>query len=229
MCAQILVAEDDLKQAELVRRYLVHDGHDVDVVHDGRSAMDQVRRHRPDLLVLDVMMPAMDGLEVCRALRRESDLPVLMLTARSLEDDLLLGLELGADDYMCKPFSPRELVARIRTLLRRAGTSGPGPGSAAPAAGLVVNPWRHEVTVDGELVDCTPGEFELLAAMAAEPGRVFTRQQLLQRLHGDDRYFTIRTVDMHVMNLRKKLEIQPGQPQRIITVYGVGYKLADAS
>lgn len=229
MCAQILVAEDDLKQAELIRRYLVHEGHGVAVVHDGRSAIDQVRHRQPDLLVLDVMMPTMDGLDVCRVLRRESDLPVLMLTARSLEDDLLLGLDLGADDYMCKPFSPRELVARIRTLLRRAGTNATAPGGVAKAAGLVVNPWRREVTIDGELVDCTPGEFELLAAMTAEPGRVFTRQQLLQRLHGDDRYFTTRTVDVHVMNLRKKIERRPGQPRRIITVYGVGYKLADAS
>jgi DNA-binding response OmpR family regulator len=229
MCAQILVAEDDLKQAELIRRYLVHEGHDVVVVHDGRSAIDQVRHRQPDLLVLDVMMPAMDGLDVCRILRRESDLPVLMLTARSLEDDLLLGLDLGADDYMCKPFSPRELVARIRTLLRRAGTNATAPGPLAKVAGLAVNPWRREVTVDGELVDCTPGEFELLATMTAEPGRVFTRQQLLERLHGDDRYFTTRTVDMHVMNLRKKIERRPGQPRRIITVYGVGYKLADAS
>lgn len=229
MCAQILVAEDDLKQAELIRRYLVREGHEVVVVRDGRSAIDQVRHRQPDLLVLDVMMPTMDGLDVCRVLRRESDLPVLMLTARSLEDDMLLGLDLGADDYMCKPFSPRELVARIRTLLRRTGTSATAPGAAARAAGLVVDPRRREVTVDGELVDCTPGEFELLAAMAAEPGRVFTRQQLLHRLHDDDRFFTARTVDMHMMNLRKKIEGRPGRQRRIITVYGVGYKLADAS
>ena len=229
MCAQILVAEDDLNQAELVRRYLAHEGHDVVVVHDGRSAVEHVRRHQPDLLVLDVMMPAMDGLEVCRVLRRESDLPVLMLTARSLEDDLVLGLSLGADDYMCKPFSLRELVARVQTLLRRAGTRATAPGAVSRAAGLVVDVLRHEVTVDGEPVDCTPAEFELLVAMAAEPGRVFTRHQLLQRLLVDDRYVTARKVDTHVMNLRKKIERRPGQPQRIITVYGVGYKLADAS
>lgn len=229
MCAQILVAEDDLKQAELVRRYLAHEGHDVVVVHDGRSAVEHVRRRRPDLLVLDVMMPTMDGLDVCRVLRRESDLPVLMLTARSLEDDLVLGLSLGADDYMCKPFSPRELVARVGTLLRRTGTKATAPGSVTRAAGLVVDALRHEVTVDGQPVDCTPAEFELLAAMAGEPGRVFTRHQLLQRLLGDDRYVTARTVDVHVMNLRKKIEHYPGQPRRIVTVYGVGYKLADAS
>lgn len=229
MCAQILVAEDDLKQAELIRRYLAHAGHDVIVVHDGRSAVEQVRLHQPDLLVLDVMMPAMDGLDVCRVLRRESGLLVLMLTARSLEDDLVLGLSLGADDYMVKPFSPRELVARVGTLLRRAGPRAAVPGAVARAAGLVVDVPRHEVTVDGEPVDCTPAEFELLAAMAAEPGRVFTRHQLLRRLLGDDRYVTARTVDVHVMNLRKKIEGRPGQPRRIITVYGVGYKLADAS
>lgn len=222
------MVEDDLKQAELVRRYLAHDGHDVTVVHDGRAALDRFRNDQPDLVVLDVMLPVMDGLDVCRALRRESDLPLLMLSARSLEDDLVLGLSLGADDYIRKPFSPREMVARVQTLLRRTGPGAPGPGAVARVAGLVVDVARHEVTVDGAWVDCTPGEFELLATLAAEPGRAFTRRQLLQRLLGDDRYVTPRTVDMHVMNLRKKIEPCPSHPRRIITVYGVGYKLADA-
>jgi DNA-binding response OmpR family regulator len=229
MCAHVVVAEDDAKQAELVRRYLEHEGHRVVVVHDGRAALEEARRYRPDLMVLDVMMPKVDGLDVCRVLRAESalsDLPVLMLTARSSEDDLLLGLDLGADDYMTKPYSPRELMARVRTLLRRSGA-----GTAVPAdpvlrvGGVTVDPVRHEVTADGRPIDCTPGEFVLLSLLAAEPGRVFTRAQIIEHQHGIDRYFTSRTVDVHVMNLRRKIEPEPNRPVRLVTVYGVGYKL----
>ncbi|MGC5565525.1 response regulator transcription factor [Streptomyces sp. FR-108] len=246
MCANILVAEDDTKQAELVRRYLEHEGHAVTVVEDGRAAIDEVRHREPDLLVLDVMMPRTDGLDVVRILRAESrEVPVLMLTARSTEDDLLLGLDLGADDYMTKPFSPRELMARIRTLLRRNRRSAapvplsmsvPTPVPApAPAendqalsvGALRVDPVRHEVSVGGSPVVCTPGEFRVLAAMAAEPDRVFTRQQLLERLHDFDTYIGSRTVDVHIMNLRKKIERAPRRPVRLLTVFGVGYKLTD--
>ncbi|MFI6934887.1 response regulator transcription factor [Streptomyces sp. NPDC050287] len=247
-----MVAEDDTKQAELVRRYLEHEGHAVMVVEDGRAALEEVRHREPDLLVLDVMMPRADGLDVVRILRAESrEVPVLMLTARSTEDDLLLGLDLGADDYMTKPFSPRELVARIRTLLRRNRRSAaPVPAPAPvpvpvpvpislPAPALVeddqalsvgtlrVDLVRHEVSVGGSPVVCTPGEFRILAAMAAEPDRVFTRQQLLARLHGFDTYISSRTVDVHVMNLRKKIERAPRRPVRLLTVFGVGYKLTD--
>ncbi|MER7663021.1 MULTISPECIES: response regulator transcription factor [unclassified Streptomyces] len=225
-----MVAEDDEKQAELVRRYLEREGHTVTLVRDGRAAVEEIRRRAPDLLVLDVMMPKTDGLDVLRILRAETyELPVLMLTARSTEDDLLLGLDLGADDYMTKPYSPRELMARVRTLLRRTR-----PPAARPAAEpvlavgtLVVDPHRHEVSVDGERVECTPGEFRILAAMAAEPGRVFTRQRLLEELHGYARYIGDRTVDVHIMNLRKKIEPAPRRPARLLTVFGVGYKLAD--
>ncbi|MFF3686355.1 response regulator transcription factor [Streptomyces sp. NPDC002187] len=236
MCANIVVAEDDAKQAELVRRYLEHEGHTVTVVEDGRTALDEVRCEEPDLLVLDVMMPRTDGLDVVRILRAECrEVPVLMLTARSTEDDLLLGLDLGADDYMTKPFSPRELMARVRTLLRRNRRSaGPATG-AVPAAGdeavsvgtLRVDPARHEVSVEGTPVICTPGEFRILAAMAAEPDRVFTRQRLLEELHGFDKYISGRTVDVHIMNLRKKIERAPRRPARLLTVFGVGYKLTD--
>ncbi|MET9494095.1 response regulator transcription factor [Streptomyces sp. NPDC006552] len=225
-----MVAEDDEKQAELVRRYLEREGYAVTVVPDGRRAIEEVRRREPDLLVLDVMMPRADGLDVVRVLRAEArEVPVLMLTARSTEDDLLLGLDLGADDYMTKPYSPRELMARVRTLLRRTRRSGPAaPESARLRVGsLVVDPDRHEVSVDGTPVECTPGEFRLLAAMAAEPGRVFGRQQLLAELHGFDRYISDRTVDVHVMNLRKKIEPHPRRPVRLLTVFGVGYKLTD--
>lgn len=248
-----MVAEDDVKQAELVRRYLEHEGHSVTVVGDGRAALEEVRHREPDLLVLDVMMPRTDGLDVVRILRAESrEVPVLMLTARSTEDDLLLGLDLGADDYMTKPFSPRELMARVRTLLRRnrrsagpAPTPGSGPASGsgpahatglAPAAvedevlsvgTLTVDPARHEVSVGGLPVVCTPGEFRILAAMATEPDRVFTRQRLLEELHGFDKYISDRTVDVHIMHLRKKIERAPRRPVRLLTVFGVGYKLTD--
>lgn len=232
MCAHVLVAEDDAKQAELVRRYLRREGHTVTVVHDGRAAIEEARRREPDLLVLDIQMPRVDGLDVARVLRAESDLPILMLTARSTEDDLLLGLDLGADDYMTKPYSPRELMARIRTLLRRSSARRPPEAPPAPdpvlrVGGLTVDPARHEVTVDGRPADCTPGEFHILAALAALPGRVFSRAQLLDSVHGFDRYITTRTVDVHIMNLRKKIEPDPRRPRYLVTVFGVGYKLTD--
>ncbi|MFE7531892.1 response regulator transcription factor [Kitasatospora sp. NPDC057542] len=239
MCAHVVVAEDDPKQADLVRLYLEREGHRVVVVHDGRAALEQARSGPTQLLVLDVMMPVMDGLDVCRALRAESAVPVLMLTARSTEEDLLLGLDLGADDYLTKPYSPRELVARVRALLRRgsrplsqdaaAQTATPVAPSAAvlTTGALTVDPLRHEVTADGRPVSCTPGEFRLLEVLAAQPGRVFTRAQLLEHLHGIDRYITTRTVDTHVMNLRRKIEPQPRLPTRLLTVYGIGYKLAE--
>ncbi|MBB5782039.1 response regulator transcription factor [Nonomuraea jabiensis] len=223
MCANVLVAEDDPKQAELLRRYLQREGHSVAVVHDGRAAIDEARVRRPDLVLLDVMMPGVDGLDVCRVLRAESDVLVLMVTARSTEDDLLLGLDLGADDYLTKPYSPRELMARVRTLLRRAGR-GRGEG-VYRVGGLTVDLERHTVLADGREVECTPAEFRLLEALAAWPERVFTRAQLLEHLHGFDRFITERTVDVHVKNLRKKIEPQPQRPVRLRTVYGVGYKL----
>ncbi|MGJ6963116.1 response regulator transcription factor [Streptosporangium sp. G11] len=233
MGSYVLVAEDDVKQAELIRRYLEREGHRVVVVHDGRAALDAVRRQEPDLLVLDVMMPKVDGLDVCRILRAESDVLILMLTARSTEDDLLLGLDLGADDYMTKPYSPRELMARARTLLRRVRKvpAGPGPTRAPVlrAGALVVDPDRHEVSVDDMRIECTPGEFEVLELLATQPGRVFTREQILSHLHGFDRYITSRSVDVHVMNLRRKIEPEPRRPVRLVTVYGVGYKLVDGA
>jgi DNA-binding response OmpR family regulator len=224
--ARVLVAEDDDKQAELIRRYLCGNGHEVLVVHDGQAAIDETRRWRPDLLILDLMMPGPDGLAVCRALRRDHDIPVLMLTARSSEDDLLLGLDVGADDYMTKPYSPRELVARVRVLLRRTRRA-PADSRIWRVGGLTIDSLRHEVTIDGRQADCTPAEFVILAAMAAQPDRVFTRPQLLERTRGIDHYVTERTVDVHVMNLRKKLERDPRRPEYLLTVFGVGYKLTD--
>ncbi|GAB2791414.1 response regulator transcription factor [Streptomyces chlorus] len=246
MCAHVVVAEDDGKQAELIRRYLEREGHRVTVVGDGRAALEEVRCAAPDLLVLDVMMPRTDGLDVLRVLRAEArEVPVLMLTARTTEDDLLLGLDLGADDYVTKPYSPRELMARVRTVLRRTRWAGPpgtadvgaqdpgGQGSGArdsdvlTVGTLALDPLRHEISVEGRPVVCTPSEFRLLAALAAEPDRVFERRRLLAELHGFDKYISDRTVDMHIMNLRKKIEPAPRRPVRLLTVFGVGYKLTD--
>jgi DNA-binding response OmpR family regulator len=231
MCAQVLIADDDPRHAEGIRRYLVADGHDTVVVADGHAALETARRIRPDLIVLDVMMPGLDGLEVCRTIRRESDVLVLMLTARSTESDLLRGLELGADDYLTKPFSPRELVARIRTLLRRTGRGS--PGSAPPRIRQVgpigVDPVAHQVVVDGVPIECTRGEFAILAALAEQPGRVFTRAQLLHHTRGIDRSSTTRTIDVHVVNLRRKIENDPRRPAHLLTVHGVGYKLSPGS
>jgi DNA-binding response OmpR family regulator len=229
MGAEVVVAEDDVLQAELVRRCLVSEGYTVHVVHDGRTAIEEVRRLRPALLVLDVMLPKVDGLDVCRVLRAESDLPVLMLTARSTEDDLLLGLDLGADDYMTKPYSPRELMARVRVLLRRAQRGTNPPRQELRAGRLAVDPVRHTVTADGLKIECTPAEFRILETLIAEPERVFTREQLLEQIHGFDRYITERTVDVHVKNLRKKIEPDPRKPVRLVTVYGVGYKLTEGA
>jgi DNA-binding response OmpR family regulator len=225
MPARILVAEDDLKQAELIRRYLEREGHLTVVVHDGRDAIDEARRRSPDLLVLDVMMPKVDGLDVCRVLRADGDVPIIMLTARSTEDDLLLGLDLGADDYLTKPYNPRELVARVRSVLRR--TRSRAEGEVYRVGDLEIDPGRHEVRLTGELIELTPAEFKILACLAASPGRAFSRQQLLEHAFGFDHYVFDRTIDVHVMNLRKKIEPSSGAPAYLKTVYGVGYKLAD--
>lgn len=227
MRAHVLVAEDDAMQAELIRRSLLSEGHTVTVVHDGAAALDAARRLRPDLVVLDLMLPVLDGFDVCRTLRGDGDTPVLMLTARTAEDDVLRGLDLGADDYMTKPYSPRELLARIRTVLRRSGHGAPGE-RVVRAGGISVDPARHEVRLDGEPVDCTPAEFAILLTMAAEPERVFSRRQLLACTRGIDRASTERAVDVHIMNLRRKIEDDPRGPRRLLTVFGVGYKLSAA-
>jgi DNA-binding response OmpR family regulator len=224
--ARVLVAEDDRKQAELIRRYLEHDGHTVVVVGDGRAAIDECRRRRPDLAVLDVMMPHADGLDVCRVLRAESEIPIIMLTARSTEEDVLLGLDLGADDYVTKPYSPRQLAARVRAVLRRVRPAATDDGHVLRTGALAVDTERHAVTVDGRAVECTPAEFRIIACLAARPGKVFTRQALLEAAFGFDHYALDRTVDVHVMNLRRKIEVEPDRPTFLVTVYGVGYKLA---
>ncbi|MFT2753600.1 response regulator transcription factor [Clavibacter sp. Sh2088] len=222
---RILIVEDDALQSELVRRYLDREGHDVKVLADGAEALVEIRRSPPDLLVLDVMLPGADGLTVCRTLRAEQhDLPILMLTARSTENDLLIGLELGADDYLAKPYSPRELVARVRALLRRARRAAPS-SSAIVAGDLEIDPDRRHAAVAGRPVDLTRAEFDLLEEFASHPGIVLSRARLLERLHGTDRWVGGRTIDTHVKNLRTKIEDDPQNPTRILTVYGVGYRL----
>jgi DNA-binding response OmpR family regulator len=224
---RILVAEDDPKQANLLRIYLEREGHQVLVTGDGRSALDKCRARRPDLVVLDVMMPKVDGLDVCRVLRAESDVPILLLTARTTEEDMLLGLDLGADDYVTKPYSPRELAARVRALLRRAGVLAAGNRAVLTVGDLEVDPGRFEVRVAGRPVALTAKEFGILEVLAAEPGRVFTRAQLIDKAFGFDHQVLERTVDAHVMNLRRKIEDDVSAPQYVQTVYGRGYRLAE--
>ena len=227
MPTEIMVAEDDPKLAEVLRRYLEREGYQVVLVPDGRQAIDRARQHPPDLIILDLMLPRVDGWDVCRVLKRESEVPILMLTARSTQDDIVLGLDLGADDYVTKPFGPPELMARVRTVLRRRGVDAASTPAPVRVGSLAIDPDRHEVTSDGRLVDCTPAEFRLLEVLAATPGRVYSRAQLLDYLHGMASFITERTIDGHVKNLRKKIEADPRQPRLLITVYGTGYKLND--
>jgi len=228
MSARILVAEDDPKQANLIRVYLEREGHSVLVVGDGRTALELARVRRPDLVVLDVMMPQVDGLDVCRILRGESAVPILLLTARTTEDDMLLGLDVGADDYITKPYSPRELTARVRALLRRAGAVTAGTQAVLKVGDLEIDPGRFEVRVGGRPIVLTAKEFGILEVLAAEPGRAFTRAQIIDRAFGFDHYVLERTVDAHVMNLRRKIEEDVAEPRYVQTVYGRGYRLAES-
>jgi two-component system alkaline phosphatase synthesis response regulator PhoP len=196
------------------------------IAGDGRAAMKMVTREQPALVVLDLRLPDVDGLDVARTIRRDSAVPIIMLTARSEETDKLVGLELGADDYMTKPFSPKELVARVRAVLRRSALAAKGDEIVRVGA-LVVDRARMRATVDARAVDLTATEFQLLAALAAAPGRVFTRAQLLDALHGVAFESYERAIDAHVKNIRRKLEPDPRRPHYVLTVYGVGYKLAE--
>jgi len=230
---RILVVDDEASLVELVRSYLESEQYEVLTAADGRAALDLARTSQPDLVVLDVMLPVLDGIEVCRQLRQFSDAYVIMLTARAEEIDKILGLAVGADDYLTKPFSPRELVARIKALLRRprqtATSLHPGsePLDDTPAQqhwdDLTIDEAQHEVTLHGQPVDLTAREFTLLLALARHPGRVFTRTQLLERVWGDA-YYDDHVVDVHIGNLRKKLEVDPAHPQYLETVRGVGYR-----
>jgi DNA-binding response OmpR family regulator len=221
---KILVVDDDRKIVDLVRLYLERDGYRVIAAYGGLEALTLARRRRPDLILLDLMLPEMDGLDVCRILQAESDVPVIMLTARTTDEDKLVGLELGADDYITKPFNPREVVARVRTVMRRAGKEAERGPTEICCADLVIDRRCHEVRVRGKVVNLTPTEFRLLEVLAEEPGWAFTRIELLDRVFGYNFEGFDRTVDVHVNNLRKKIESDPKQPTYIQTVYGVGYK-----
>ena len=224
--ARVLVVEDDPTISEVVVRYLEREGLDVEAVADGRDALDAAAAHWPDLVVLDLMLPGMDGLEVCRRLRARAPVPVIMLTARGDEEDRVLGLELGADDYVVKPFSPRELTARVRAVLRRAVASGVPDGlgvEAIETGNLCIDLPARQVTLANEVVPLTAREFDLLVHLARSPRRVFTREELLERVWGYS-FGDTATVTVHVRRLREKIEVTPSEPQHLVTVWGVGYR-----
>ncbi|MBC8163910.1 MAG: response regulator transcription factor [Roseiflexaceae bacterium] len=229
--ATILVVDDEAPIVELIASYLRSEGFSVHSANNGQQAIEQVRALRPDLVVLDVMLPGIDGVELCRRIQQEFDVYILMLTARAEEIDKIVGLSVGADDYMTKPFSPRELVMRVKAILRRSRSQTPSqPQRAAnsrPALrydDLKINPETHEVLAGSLLVDLTPREFDLLYALAEQPGRVFNRDQLLERVWGHDFAGVDRVVDVHIGLLRRKLEPDNDPPELIVTVRGVGYK-----
>ena len=223
----ILVVDDELKITRLLRDYLQQAGFGVLTAADGPSALAVARREHPDMIVLDLGLPGLDGLDVTRALRTTSDVPIIMLTARADESDRIVGLELGADDYLVKPFSPKELVARVRAVLRRVDASVETP-DIVRAAGLSIDTARRAVTIEDAAVDLTPTEYDLLLHFARSPGRVFTRSQLLDAIHGVAFESYERAIDAHIKNLRRKVESDPAHPKYLLTVYGVGYKYADA-
>jgi len=225
---KILVADDEKKIVGIVKAYLERDGYSVIVAYDGRLALHMARSEAPDLIVLDLMLPEVSGWDVCRTLRTESNVPIIMLTARDDDSDKIVGLELGADDYVVKPFNPKELVSRVRAVLRRA------EGAAAKAkkieiADLSIDLERHEVRRGERLVELTLTEFELLRVLAEAPGRVYSRMQLLDKAQGSAYEGYERTIDSHIKNLRKKVETDPERPKYVITVRGVGYKFGEVT
>ena len=228
MAKTILVVDDEPKIVQIARDYLENAGFSALGAGSGGAALEVARSRRPDLIVLDLGLPDLDGLDVMRVLRKEGTTPIIVLTARGEETDKLVGLELGADDYMTKPFSPKEMVARVRAVLRRSEATAAGVGSEViRVADLELDLPRRRVTQAGRLVDLTPSEFNLLATLARQPGRVFTRAQLLDALHGVAFESYERAIDAHIKNIRHKIEPNARQPSRILMVYGVGYKLAE--
>jgi two-component system, OmpR family, alkaline phosphatase synthesis response regulator PhoP len=225
MNRKVLVVDDDAKTVDLVKLYLKRDGYRVVTAQDGIEGLRMARETKPDLMVLDLMLPGMDGLQVCRMLRAESDVPIIMLTAKTTEEDRLTGLDLGADDYVTKPFSPRELAARIRAVLRRIPEESLMRGVEEISYGdIKVDVVRHEAFRGDAQLDLTMIEFKLLGIFVREPGRVFTRAQLIDKIAGSDFEGYDRTIDVHIHNLRQKLEPDPAHPRYIKTIYGVGYK-----
>ncbi len=226
---RILLVDDERSVQTLLAYPLRKDGYEVVSAHDGREALDRFAEGRFDLVVLDIMLPKLDGIEVCRRLRTRSQVPIIMLTAKDDEIDKVLGLEMGADDYITKPFSLREFRSRVRATLRRAEMGGPqGQGESLVAGDLVIDLERRAVTIRGEERSLTYVEFELLTALVGAPGRVFSRQELLGRVWGDSAYRDPRTIDVHVRHLREKLERDPSKPEYLFTVRGVGYRFRDS-
>ena len=223
----ILVVDDEPEIARLVRDYLEHGGFAVITASDGRAALEAARHRRPDLVILDLGLPGLDGLDVTRALRRDGAVPIVILSARGDESDKLVGLELGADDYMTKPFSPKELVARVRAVLRRTEAAAERGAVVRVGDDLLLDAARMETTAAGRRVELTPTEFELLLTMARQPGRVFTRAQLLDAVRGAAVEAYERAIDAHVKNIRRKIEPDPRAPRFVQTVFGVGYRVAD--
>lgn len=224
---RILVADDDQRLADLLRRYLENAGYAVIVAHDGRKALELARGRQPDLILLDLMMPELDGWDVCRILRAESDIAIIMITARATENDTLLGLDLGADDYIVKPFSPKEVVARVRTVLRRGSALTAAEPELWMVGKLSVDARRHEANLDGRVLDLTPREFSILKVFAANPGRAFSRAELVAAAFGFEYDGMDRTVDAHIRSLRNKLGDSSADPTYVETVYGVGYRMID--
>ena len=223
----ILIVEDERKIAQIAADYLRRAGFAVDIAADGASALDRVRSRPPDLVVLDLGLPRVDGVAVARTIRAGSDVPIIMLTARVEEDDRLLGLEVGADDYITKPFSPRELVARVQAVLRRARSALP-PGEIVRVGDLTLDLPRLKVTRGGQAIDLTATEFQLLATLARQPGRIFTRAQLLDAVRGTEVESFERAIDTHIKNIRRKIEPDPRNPRYVETVYGLGYRMAES-
>ena len=226
MTEQVLVVDDEPRIVEIVRAYLEREGFRVITAADGATGLEMARRERPALVVLDLMLPGLSGWEICRTLRAEGGPPIIMLTARDDVTDKIVGLELGADDYVTKPFNARELAARVRAVLRRA-RGEQAPARAIVVGDLTVDPERHEVRRDGQPIALTPTEFAILEALASQPGRAFSRLQLLERAQGEAYEGYERAIDSHVKNLRQKIEPDPRHPRYVLTVFGVGYKMAD--
>ena len=226
MPQRVLIVDDERKLAQGLAAYFRQAGFETLTAYDGRAALEQARRDQPDLILLDLMLPELDGMEVCRQVRRFSSVPIIMLTARVEETDKLIGLEIGADDYVTKPFSPREVVARARAVLRRA-SGALAPATVLRGGDVLLDLDRRSVQVGGREVELTPTEFDLLGALMRNAGRPLSRAQLLDATQGDEYAGYERTIDAHVKNLRRKIELDPANPRHILTVFGVGYKFAD--
>ncbi|SDD71596.1 response regulator transcription factor [Sporomusa acidovorans] len=221
----VLLVDDDDKLLKLLKIYFEKDGFIVYTASDGIEALMAVREHKPDIMVLDLMMPGIDGWEVCRRLRKDNDIPIIMLTARDEESDRLVGLEIGADDYVTKPFSPKEVVARAKAILRRTNRAVLQK-EAIKVGRLTIDLDSYQIRRDGEIMEVTPTEFKIVELLATSPGKVYSRLQIAEQIHGYTFEGYERTIDAHIKNIRRKLEVNPKEPEYILTVYGMGYKIA---